>query len=196
MSLTLDRPQPARLDAAQPRREPRRVPQHSARWACVYTHPQAEIWADTNLRRAGYQTYLPTCAVRIRDRVLPTLTRIVIRPLFSRYLFVMFNHHTSSWSPIRATPGVADLLRNGAEIAYLNAGALRALRDGEALRATPAHPGAHWAPGAPVAVSGGVFSGHDAVITQVHGDQAQISLIMLGQMRQLTVPVACLVARE
>ena len=195
MSLTLDRPQPTRLDAAQPRREPAGCYCNSPGWAVAHTRSQAELWAASNLRQRGYQTYLPLCAIRIRDRVIPTMTRIVSRPLFAGYLFVRHDPR-DSWRPIYETPGIASVLKNGSQLQYARDADIRALQAGDDARATPPHPGASWAPGMPCRAATSPLRDLDAVVTQVHGTNATIGLIMLGQMRQLTVPVACLVARE
>ena len=165
------------------------------RWACVYTHPQAETWANTNLRRAGYQTYLPTFAARVRDRVVPTLHHVVTRPIFPRYLFLLFDHLEASWSPIRATPGVVDLVRSGSEPAYASEAAVRALQALDAQRATPAPKSCQWAPGAVCRVGIGIFQGHPGVVTIVANDTALVSLLFLGHLREIALPLDCLEPR-
>lgn len=166
------------------------------RWACVYTHPQAEIWADTNLRRAGYRTYLPTYAARVRDRVVPTLHHTVVRPLFPRYLFLLFDHLEASWSPIRATPGVADLVRSGSEPAYVRAGAVEALEASQDARRSLPPPNTQWRPGCVVRVASGIMVGHGGVITQIGSDMALVSLMFLGCLREISLPLDCLISRD
>ena len=166
------------------------------RWACVYTHPQAEIWADTNLRRAGYRTYLPTYAARQRDRAIPTLHHIVTRPLFPRYLFVMFDHLEASWSPIRATPGVADLVRSGSEPNYARPGAVEALQaTQDARRSLPAQ-NAQWAPGSVVRVANGIMAGHPGVVTDVGATIARVAIMFLGHLREISLPLDRLATRD
>ena len=165
------------------------------RWACVYTHPQAESWADTNLRRSGYRTYLPTYAARVRDRAVPTLHHNVTRPLFPRYLFVMFDHLEASWSPIRATPGVADLVRSGFEPAYVRAGAVEALQASQDARRSLPPPNSQWAPGSVVRVANGIMAGHPGVVTAVGEDMALVSLMFLGHLREISLPLDCLEPR-
>lgn len=79
------------------------------RWFCVQSHPQAERWADENLRRQGYETFLPVHDVRVRDRVTRTMTHIVERPYLPGYLFVRFDRDRDSWGPICHTRGVKRL---------------------------------------------------------------------------------------
>ena len=81
---------------------------YSIRWACVYTQPQAERWAKTNLELVGYRVWFPTRTVTRRDPVIPTKVEPVERPLFPRYGFIAFDHR-DTWPPIRDTPGVVDL---------------------------------------------------------------------------------------
>lgn len=79
------------------------------RWFCVQSHPQAERWADENLRRQGYETLLPMHDVRVRDRVTRTMTHIVERPYLPGYLFVRFDRDRDPWGPICHTRGVKRL---------------------------------------------------------------------------------------
>lgn len=168
----------------------------SARWACVYTHSQAERWADANLRRAGYVTYLPLVAVLKRDRVVRSLRHEALVPLYPRYLFVQFDARAESWSPIRAAPGVADLVRCGSEVQYARAGAVSALQAGEALRRThPSGGGLRLAPGSAVGVSRGILEGQRGVVVSVGRTSARVTLLMLGQLRDVTVPLDALQAR-
>jgi transcription antitermination factor NusG len=81
--------------------------------------------------------YLPLYAVRVRDRVHRTLTRIVHRPLFTGYLLVILGP-TDAWTPITNTQGVARLLMSEAEKPHVvRAGAVEALQRFDASRATP-----------------------------------------------------------
>jgi len=167
------------------------------RWACVYTHPQAEFWAETNLRRSGYTTFLPTHLVRQRDRVTPSLVHNVIRPLFPRYLFLLFDHRAASWSPIRATPGVADLIRSGSDVHYAPEAAVSALQAGEALRRCQAAEITQWAPGVPCSLAAGnPFEGHQAVVVSVGKEMATIALMMFGELREVAVQLDCLSPRH
>jgi transcriptional antiterminator RfaH len=172
-------------------------PCHSIRgWAVCYTNPQAERWAETGLRRQGYTTFLPLIAVRRRDRVLRSLWHTVEVPIFSRYLFIRFNHRAESWSPIRDTPGVRDLIRIGAEVQYAPEAAVSALEAAIAERATHGPETTQWAPGAPVALLAGALRGHPAVVLSTHGEHATLAVLLFGALRQVTAPVAWLVARQ
>jgi transcriptional antiterminator RfaH len=75
------------------------------RWYVVHTQPRQEARAEVNLRRQGFEVWLPSIrrARRHARRVDSTLT-----PLFPRYLFV-----SEPWRSINGTFGVVRLLCNG-----------------------------------------------------------------------------------
>jgi len=166
------------------------------RWFVVATYPQAERHAAHSLAHRGYRPYLPLVTVIRRDRVTRTMTRPVQIPLFPAYCFVRLDLR-DPWYPVRYAPGVYKLLLDAEGWPQPVArGAVEALEATELVRAIPPAANASWAPGMPCRAATSPLRDLDAVVTQVHGNNATISLIMLGQMRQLTVPVACLVARE
>jgi len=173
-----------------------RMPCRSIRWACIYTHPQAERWANTNLQRSGFTTYLPLYVTRVRDNAIRSLWHTVERPLFARYLFIRFNHTATSWSPIRATPGVVDLVRSGTDPAYASDAAISTLQALDHVRRTLTPPEPLWRPGAACKLAHGPFQGWDAVVTAVHHDRALVALLMLGHLREVQVSLDCLAARD
>lgn len=167
------------------------------RWACVYTHPQAELWANTNLQTIGYTTYLPMQAVQRRDRATPTVLHQVETPLFARYLFLQFNHQAESWSPIRAAPGVIDIIRHGQEVHYARDGDISALQATDELRRHLPAPNAQWAPGTPCSLANGLpLSGLPAVVTELRGHQVHVAIMFLGQLRHIRVHASQLIPRE
>jgi transcriptional antiterminator RfaH len=169
---------------------------HSIRWACVYTQPQAETWAASNLTTAGYRVWFPTTVVQRRDRATPTIRHAVTVPLFPRYGFIAFDHRDTSWSPIRDTPGVVDLVRCGSLPAYTNAAAVERLQGLLAQTATQPPETGRWASGDAVAPSAGAFAGHPAVVVSVTGQRAIIAMLLFGELRQVSVDVSSLVARD
>jgi transcription antitermination factor NusG len=158
-------------------------------WAVIHTHPQAERWATSNLQRRGYRTFLPLCLIRRRDRITPTLTRIVEVPLFARYAFVEVS---GPWTPIRYCQGVHDLLMTDGHPGIVANAAIEAL---QAVQALPAPP-TPWEPGTPVALSAGPMRGHDAVVLDTHGEHATLAVLLFGALRQVSAPVAWLVERQ
>jgi transcription antitermination factor NusG len=167
-----------------------------SRWAVCHTHPQAERWAATNLRRQGYNAYLPLRTVLRRDRCLPTHSRPVAVPLWTGYLFVDLQSDRH-WTPIAHTLGVARLLMAGPNPYILPEAAISMLQAGEDVRRMP--PGGDtsaWRPGAAVALARGAMEGLPAVITTITGQQARIAMMFLGQLRHVSVPLDALVPAQ
>lgn len=160
-------------------------------WAVAQTHPQAEHWASANLSRQGYENYLPLIAVRRRDPVHRTISRVVHAPLFSGYLFVVAGTH---WAPIQHTRGVARLLMCDGKPGRVRRGIVEAIRASEDARRSVADPN-NWAPGAPCRIAHGPFASHHAVVTAVAGDTARVAVMMLGAIRELAIGVEWLEPR-
>jgi transcriptional antiterminator RfaH len=98
-------------------------------WCVVYTQPHAEARAAEQLRRQGYEAYLPRYRTWIRHA---RRRQMVLRPLFPRYLFAGLDRSVMRWRPIASTAGVADIVRVGDEPAPVPAGIIAAIREREA----------------------------------------------------------------
>jgi len=181
--------QPAAADAACIRVQ-------QPRWAVLATYPQAEAWAEQNLRQRGYTPFLPRYAARIRDRVTPTLIRTTLRPLFAGYIFVQHDP-ADPWRPIRYCPGIRANLIGGQGVQYARAGDVSVLEASEALRRSIAAPGASWAPGMPCSpVAGTPFAGHPAVVLSVERQTARVAMLLFGELRTVSIDIVCLRARD
>jgi transcription antitermination factor NusG len=191
----LDAPPHTRLDADNPI-DHRGCYGNSPRigWIVACTHPQAERWANANLIRSGYRTYLPLVLRPRPDRALSTLVRHVRVPLFAGYILVRYDSRDPR-RPIRETPGVRDLIRCGSQIQWAPEAAVEAVRAAEATAAVQLPLSLKWAPGAPVAVSRGALAGWPAVITQVGHDMATVAIMMLGHLREVAVQLDALSPR-
>ena len=86
-------------------------------WYLLCTKRRQEKLAQENLRRQGYETYLPL--MRERRRRKGKIFN-VIEPMFSSYLFIRLNKSTDNWSPIRSTLGVSQIVRFGACPAFVS----------------------------------------------------------------------------
>jgi transcriptional antiterminator RfaH len=69
-------------------------------WTIVVAKPNSEAIAVENLKRQGYGCYFP----RYRER---KPKKVLIRPLFPRYIFCHIDHH---WYSIKGTRGVSNIL--------------------------------------------------------------------------------------
>jgi len=173
--------------------------QGARRWCVAHTEPGAERWANDNLARSGYATYLPMIAVQRRDRVVRSLTHMVTIPLFTRYLFVA-NDNPALWRPIRETPGVASVISSNGRAHHVAQGAVEALQALEHTRRVLAARGPVRAVGDAVAVRYGIVAGHRGVIASIHRDRggdhsrdtARVSLLFLGELRDVELPLDAL----
>jgi len=77
-------------------------------WYLIYTKPRQENLAQENLKRQGYETYLPRIyqSRRRNGRHIKT-----IEAFFPRYLFIKLDTETDNWAPIRSTIGVSKMVR-------------------------------------------------------------------------------------
>ena len=193
------------LDAAMPqcvatpdsRGDPACIRVQQPRWAVLATYPQAEAWAESNLRQRGYTPFLPRYTARIRDRSLPTLVRTVIRPLFAGYIFCQHDPR-DPWRPIRYCPGIRANLIGGLGVQYARAGDVEAVQAAQALTAPRDAPDTPWRVGAIAAPASGYYNGLNGIIVEMRGKRA-ILAIMLGDrgfLARLSVDVSNLVARE
>ena len=169
-------------------------PRCGSRWGVVHTHPQAEKWCKANLLQQGFKVWWLIRWVTRPDPVTRTMTHRVEVPLFTSYVFVAI---PSLWAPIRHTLGVRQLLMDGPNPYLLPERAESLLRAAEEFSATQPPDGALWHPGDAVAPSTGPFAGHPAVVTEIlPGNRAMIALLLFGELRQVSVDVSSLVARE
>jgi transcription antitermination factor NusG len=158
-------------------------------WCVVASLPRAERTAHAELHRRGFTAYLPLITTRWRDRTWHT------SPLFSGYLFCRIRLD-QPWNPVRYAPGVFSLISVDGIPSICPDAAVDALRATEALRATPTPPSALWAPGMPCRLATGALAGHQGVVTEVGADTARVALLMLGHLREISLPLDCLTSRD
>lgn len=164
-------------------------------WSVVATNAQAERWADANLRRQGYATYLPLCLVKRRDRAIKTLWHSVEVPLFGGYLFVWLSR-ADPWFPIRVTPGVRSLAVAGQRLQFARSGDVEALQAGEDARRVLVSGAVSWRPGEACRVAGGAFAGCEAVVAELRGSRAVVGLIAAGALSRVVLAVEQLERRQ
>lgn len=80
-------------------------------WYCIHTRPQKEVatrqyYSDS----LGVETYHPTLR---EQRVIRRVRRVVVRPLFPRYLFCRFEP-AFHYRAVRYAPDVIDVVHLGA----------------------------------------------------------------------------------
>ena len=81
-----------------------------AEWIVAHCHAKAETKAEANLKRQGFEVYLPKIKTTRRHA---RRIEMVLRPLFPRYLFIEFDENSTHWRPICSTVGISHLLKAG-----------------------------------------------------------------------------------
>lgn len=98
------------------------------RWYAVYTKPQLELWARTNLWERGFEVYLPQYA---RRRSHARKVEMVRAPLFPRYLFLRADLAQTGKAAINTAPGAIGLVNFGGEPASVADAVIEEIRGRE-----------------------------------------------------------------
>src|SRR5690606_18455305 len=101
-----------RYAMTQAARHPQPRHQSGPRWYAVRTKPRQEGRARANLENQGFAVYLPHTWL---DRRKAGRWQRVREVLFPGYLFIAVDAAHQAMAPIRSTPGVLDLVRQGTE---------------------------------------------------------------------------------
>jgi transcriptional antiterminator RfaH len=149
-------------------------------WYVVHTKIRQEALAMTNLNRQGFECYMPMIKMEKLRRHKATL---VEEPMFPRYLFIRLDSSGSgqSWSPIRSTLGVSQLVRFGGQPAVVDSQLIALLRS----REQGGRPEPLFKAGEKVVVADGPFAGIEAIFKTA--DAESRSMILL---EMLSKPVA------
>ena len=145
------------------------------KWYAVYTQARGEIKAAENLRRQGYEVYLPQFMRRIRHarRVDWNLS-----PLFPRYLFVSIDIDGQGWRSIQSTIGVTQMVCSGGRPLAVPSGVVGALRARENDRgAIVMGPSKTYRPGDQVQILFGAFGDSLAEFEKLD-DQDRVVLLL------------------
>jgi len=149
-------------------------------WYLIHTKPRQEALALTNLSRQGFECYMPMLRLqKIRQRK----TALVAEPMFPRYLFIRLDASGSgqSWSPIRSTLGVNQLVRFGGQPAKVDGQLIDLIRSRE--QGTQAQ--ALFSAGDNVTVADGPFAGLEAIYQNTDAESRSMILLNI-----LSKPVA------
>lgn len=156
-------------------------------WFVVYTQPNGEARALANLRRQGFEAYLPRYR---RRRSHARRVDTVERPLFPRYLFVALDLMRARWRPILSTFGVCDLVRTGDTPQKLPEGVIDEIRAGEVAHTFDAlDPLAGATAGAAVRILSGPFADLIGKL-QAAAESERVTLLLdlLGREVRLRLP--------
>ncbi|MEI6804812.1 MAG: transcription/translation regulatory transformer protein RfaH [Burkholderiales bacterium] len=157
-------------------------------WYVVHTKIRQEALAMTNLNRQGFECYMPMLKMEKMRRHKATL---VEEPMFPRYLFIRLDTSGSgpSWSPIRSTLGVSQLVRFGGQPAVVDSKLIELLRTREQVGL----PERLFKSGERVVVADGPFAGIEAIFKTADAEsRAMILLEMLSKPVAMRIETASL----
>jgi transcriptional antiterminator RfaH len=141
-------------------------------WYLVHTKPRQEDVALANLQRQGYECYLPQMLV---ERIRRRKAEVATEPMFPRYLFIRLDSSDQgkSWSPIRSTLGVSQLVHFGARAAKVDDALVELLRQRE--QAMPLD--AMFQSGDSVVITDGPFAGIEAIYQTADAERRAFILL-------------------
>ena len=141
-------------------------------WYLVHTKPRQEDIALAHLERQGYECYLPQMRI---ERIRRRKAEVATEPMFPRYLFIRLDSSDQgkSWSPIRSTLGVSQLVHFGARAAKLDGTLVDLLRQRE--RTLP--PEAMFQTGDSVVIADGPFAGIEAIYRTADAERRAFILL-------------------
>jgi transcriptional antiterminator RfaH len=96
----------------------------SATWFLAQLKPNCAAIADRNLKRQGFQTFLPFEEIGAQKRGKFILSQ---QPLFPGYIFVAFNTAMGGWASVNSTYGITRLVSFGREPAQVPKGLISEL---------------------------------------------------------------------
>lgn len=159
-------------------------------WFLVRSKPRQEAVALTNLTRQGYESYLPMFSA---EKIVRRKQTIVQEPMFARYLFVRLDTtgKGQSWSPIRSTLGVSELVCFGNKAAKVDEALIDMLREREAWQGE--QPKSLFNEGAKVVITKGAFAGLQAIYQMNDAEgRAMVLLDLLSKPVAMKVEAASL----
>jgi transcriptional antiterminator RfaH len=162
----------------------------SMAWYLVRSKPRQEAVALTNLVRQGYESYLPMFAA---EKIVRRKKTIAQEAMFARYLFVRLDStgHGQSWSPIRSTIGVSELVRFGSQAAKVDESLIAMLREREAWQRES--PQVLFSPGDNVVITEGAFAGLEAIYQMNDAEgRAMVLLDLLSKPSRIKINPASL----
>ncbi|MFZ2736598.1 MAG: transcription/translation regulatory transformer protein RfaH [Burkholderiaceae bacterium] len=173
------------LQTPQPESKPKKAQDLSlppnAAWYLVHTKSRQEETAITNLQRQNFSCYLPMIYLQ---KIRRGKSVIVEEPMFPSYVFVQLetseNSKGQSWSPIRSTLGVRELVRFGGQAPKIDVDLVMALYAREQQQ--QADPHALFTAGDKVMVTDGPFAGLSAIYQTI--DAERRSMILLSMLNK------------
>lgn len=136
-------------------------------WFLAQVKPNCAQIAERNLRRQGFETFMP-----LEEETRKRNNRFVTteRPLFPGYLFVAFNLASDLWRSVNSTHGISRLVSFGKEPTAVPPGLVSELRRRCASNGKLLSPNL-MSPGDQVSLTKGPFAGFVAEVEQIAPDR-------------------------
>ena len=148
-------------------------------WFVVATKPNCEKTAELNLRRQGFNVFLPLIE---KTRRHARRVEKVFRPFFPCYLFVQFDAAIMSWHSINGTIGVRHILTNNGRPQPIAENFVETLLCELNERRVINEHKQYFSVGCKVEVATGVMKGHLATILSADSSgRVNILLSMMGR---------------
>jgi transcriptional antiterminator RfaH len=164
------------------------------RWYVAQTSPRAEAVAAANLRRQGFEIYLPRYR---KQRRHARKIDLVPMPLFPNYLFLAFDPALERWRSVNGTIGCQRLVSIGETPLAVPPGVveeLQAREDGEGF-VVMAPIGAGFRRGAALRIVDGALTDLVGQFESLTDDQRVILLLdILGRPTRVTLPAGAVEA--
>ena len=162
-------------------------------WYVVNTKAREESKALFNLKRQGFNAYLPQYK---KTRRHARRTDTVLAPLFPKYLFVEFDLDMENWSCINSTIGVSNLIKFGALPTPLPAqliNEIRAREDAEGIVSINQY--LKIKQGEKVTVISGAFNNHTGIFECQDDDKRIVILLnLMGRDVRVRLPSSAISA--
>lgn len=162
------------------------------RWYVVNTLPHQELRAQENLKRQGFEVWLPE--FRRKRRHARRIDTVVV-PLFPTYLFVQIDVDVERWRSINGTFGVVRLLCEGDQPTAVPSGLIDGLKLKVDASGTIVLPPRQFRVGETVRVTAGPFAEMEGMFEDMSGrDRVLILFNLLGRQVRASVPLSELAA--
>lgn len=152
------------------------VVKNMKRWYLLYCKRGEQHRAKLHLENQGVECYYPKVSV---EKIVRGKRQLVREPLFPSYIFVRFDFEVGpSFTTVRSTRGVTDFIRFGAQPKELQGDLiydLKQLDSNEKSQSISNTPNK----GQVVKVTGGQFSGIEAIYQEADGEKRSMMLIKL-----------------
>lgn len=154
-------------------------------WYVVNTHPHQEERAEINLRRQGYQAWMPRL---LRERRHARRIDVTSVPLFPGYLFVNLDHQMQPWRAIDSTFGVRRILCHGERPRPVEQGFVEALKETTDENGVVALAAEEFKIGQPLRLLTGPFADRIGTLLRLADkDRVALLLNLLGREVQVVV---------